>query len=252
MGNEKSCQRSEDGTASLGGYSEGADAPRVERASVQEISHESVLGILQEITQSQEQMKSYMKGLTQELSSQDLSFEQIYARVSDVHPTDPLEKHGLSMVEFDQLLAKYRADPGIQDAVTKVRGSTCSKPSKKVQAITVETIVEVHSFMLTVLERLQVEQSVLKSKVEEHLQVKTSERCYDRKIVVIVVQAIVGAKIQEKFAITSEEIESAVSMQHSKLDRNQEFVNVNMAIGRIMQGILDGWGRASFMRKHGA
>jgi len=252
MGNEKSRPQGEDGTTNADGYPESADPQSVERASVQDMSPEDVLSILQEMDQSQEQMKSYMRSLTKELVSQEMSFEQIYARVSDVHPTDPLEKHGLSMVEFDQLLAKYRSDAGIKEAVAKVRGSACVKPSEKIRAITVETIIEVHSFMLTVLQRLQMEQGVLKSKVEEQLQVKASERCYDRKIVVIVVQAIVGAKIQEKFSITSEEIESAVAMHHTKLDTSKEFVNVNMTIGRIMQGILDGWGRASFMRKYGA
>ena len=69
-------------------------------------------------------------------------------------------------------------------------------------------------------------------------------------MVVIVVQCILGAKIQEKFGITPEDMERAATMKRKELDKKEEFLNINRKIGDIMESILDGWGSASYMRKY--
>merc|ERR1712226_461136 len=93
------------------------------KAKVDEITKEQVQQVLQEIIQSQEQMKGYMKDLTKELLTKKLTFEQTYQRVKEVQPSDPLEKDGLSMLDFDALLDKHQSDPAVREAIAKIMGA---------------------------------------------------------------------------------------------------------------------------------
>merc|ERR1712008_30892 len=89
--------------------------------------------------------------------------------------------------------------------------------------ITVETIIEVHSFMLTGLEA-----------VAKFFQGSPNAASYDTKTVPLAAQAVVGAKIEMKFKLTSEDIEGAVFNLHSALATNQEFTHVNVNIQQAM------------------
>lgn len=197
--------------------------------AVEEITKEQVQQILQEIIKSQEQMKVYMKELTQELLKDSLTFEQTYQKVREVQPIDPLEKYGLSMMDFDQLLDKHQSDPSVREAIAKIMGapnpSSCA--SEKVQAITVKKIIDVHNFMLEELDKLVRDVQALQNK-----------ETYDMKTVTIAAQAIVGAKIESKFAITSEDIESAVLMYHTMLATDQEFAAINIKIQHTMGKLM--------------
>lgn len=203
---------------------------RASGSKMEDISKEDVQMILKEIIDSQEKMKGYMKDLTMELRAKNLTFEQTYQRVTEVQPSDPLEKHKLSMMEFDQLLDKYQSDPMVREAIAKIMGAPnpSSVASEKVQGITVKDIIKVHTFMLEELENL----------VEKYqgMQKKNSE--LDMKTVTIVAQAIVGAKMEEKFGMTSEDIESAVLMYHTMLATDQEFANINAKIQHTMGKLM--------------
>jgi len=199
------------------------------RVDVSEITKEQVQQILQEIIRSQEQMKGYMKELTQELLKEKLSFEQTYNKVKAVQPEDPLEKHSLSMMDFDQLLDRHQSDPSVRDAIAKIMGapnpSSCT--SEKVQSITVQKIIDVHKFMLEQLEKLNSDFQALPNKAT-----------YDMKTVTITAQAIVGSTIEQQFGITSEDIESAVLMYHTNLATHQEFASININIQHTMAKLM--------------
>lgn len=208
---------------------EGKDAPAAGKSKVEEISKETVQIILKEIIDSQEKMKGYMKDLTKELRAKHLDFDETYKRVREVQPNDPLEKHQLSMMEFDQLLDKYQSDPMVREAISKIMGAPnpTTAVSEKVQGITVKDIIKVHTFMLEELETL----------VEKY-QGMQKDTELDMKTVTIVAQAIVGAKMEEKFGITSEDIESAVLMYHTMLATDQEFANINTKIQHTMGKLM--------------
>lgn len=242
MGNAKSQLQDPDDSAMSVDVAKSVQAKPIDPATTDFFSQNKVLGILEEIVHSQEQMKAYLKGLTKDLCSQDVAFEDTYARVKEAQPNDPLEQHSLSMAEFDQLLDMYHNDPSVQAAVAKIRGvpNLDCLASANVLSINVDTIVKVHLFMLEQLESL----------VQHHLQDKSfKEDNYDMKLVAIVVQAVIGAKVQGKFGITSEEIEGAVLMHCGELTTNQEFTKANARISNTMSTILHGFGRASFMKK---
>lgn len=196
----------------------------------EEFSKEAVHQILTEIIDSQETMKVCMKDLTKMLNSQNLTFEQTYDKVKEVQPTDPLEKHNLSMVEFDRLLDQYQSDPKVREAIGKIMGvspSPNSASSEKVQGITVKVVIEVHRFMVQELESLVDKYKGMHNKSD-----------LDIKTVTIAAQAIVGAKIEKKFDLTSEDIESAVMMLHTMLAADQEFEKINIKIQNTMMKLM--------------
>jgi len=208
---------------------ESKGAPAGGKSKVEDISKETVSTILKEIIDSQEKMKSYMKDLTKELKTKKMDFQQTYDRVREVQPNDPLEKYGLSMMEFDQLLDKYQSDPMVREAIAKIMGAPnpANTQSAKVQEITVKQIIAVHKFMLEELEELvSVYQGLQKSKD------------LDMKTVTIVAQAMVGAKMEEKFNIASEDLESAVLVYHTMLATDQEFATINLKIQHTMGKLM--------------
>merc|ERR1712190_319130 len=170
-----------------------------------------------------------MGDLTKELLSKSLTFEQTYARVKEVQTADPLEKYGLSMTEFDELLDKHQSDPNVREAITKIMGSPSpgSSASEKIQAITVKQVIDVHKFMLEELDALVTT-----------FQNSANKDSYDTKTVTITAQAIVGSKIEQKFSITSEDIEGAVLMYHSTLATDQEFAQINIKIQHTMGKLM--------------
>jgi len=194
-----------------------------------EVTKEQVEQILQEILSSQEKMKGHMKELTKELLQKSLSFEQTYHKVKSVQPEDPLEKHGLSMMDFDRLLDKFQSDPNVRRAIAQIMGtpSPSSVTPDRVKAISVKNIIDVHTFMLQELEKLQ--------KYFGGIRDRSS---YDLKTVTIAAQALVGAKVEEKFSITSEDIEGAVLMHHTQLATDQEFANINIQIQTTMGKLM--------------
>jgi len=193
------------------------------------ITKEQVMQILQEIVVAQENMKGYMKEINEELRRSHLTFDQTYQKVKQVQPADPLDKYGLSMVSFDQLLDKHQGDQGVREAIGKIMGApnpnSCT--SEKVQSITVKTIIEVHNFMLEELNNLVKDFNTLPNKDS-----------YDMKMVTVAAQAIVGSKIESKFNITSEDIESAVLMYHTMLATDQEFAAINIKIQHTMSKLM--------------
>jgi len=197
--------------------------------SLDKVTKEQVMQILEEIIKSQEQMKVHMKEISQEIRGKELSFDQIYQRVKKVQPVDPLEKYGLSMVSFDQLLDKHQGDQNVRDTIAKIMGTPNpnSCHSEKVQAITVKTIIDVHNFMLEELNALVKDFSALPNKDS-----------YDTKTVTVVAQAIVGSKIESKFSLTSEDIESAVLMYHTMLATDQDFAAINIKIQQTMSKLM--------------
>merc|ERR1712039_582563 len=167
--------------------------------------------------------------LTQELLQNPLSFEQTYDRVKQVQPRDPLEKYGLGMMDFDQLLDKHQGDSQVRESISKIMGAPNpgATQSEGVQAITVRQIIDVHQFMLEQIEE-----------VTKHFHSLPDKDKYDVKTVTIVTQALVGSKIEAKFKITSEDIESAVMMHHTFFATDQEFAQLNIKIQHAMGKLM--------------
>jgi len=199
------------------------------KSKVEAISKVTVQKILTEIIESQEIMKLCMKELTKKLRAENLSFEQTYDKVKEVQPSDPLDRYNLSMVEFDQLLDEHQSDPTVRESIAKIMGApnVSAAASEKAQGVTVKVVIDVHAFMLQELEKLV-----------DSYQGMQKNRDLDMKTVTIVAQAIVGAKVEQKFDITSEDIETAVMMHHTRLAADQEFAKINSKIQHTMGRLM--------------
>jgi len=132
-------------------------------------------------------------------------------------------------IDFDQLLDKHQHIPEVREAIAKIMGapSPASVDSAKVKTISHEKVIEIHNYMHQEL--------VILSQYFDQMKDKDS---YDTKSVTIAAQAIVGAKVEQKFDCTSDVIESAVIMHHTTLATDQTFVEVNMKIQQAMGKLM--------------
>jgi hypothetical protein len=176
-------------------------------------------------------MKVHMKTITKELLQKELNgdLDQTYRRIKAVEPEDSLEKYRISVAEFDQLLREYGSDPQIKEGLRKMMGVHNSVAEKE-QVIPLEKVIDVHAYMLKELSDLVGSFEVLKKDVpQDH---------YDRKTVTLAVQAIMDARVEEKFSVKSEDIEQAVIRHHCKLATDQKFANISQEMHGRMEKLV--------------
>jgi len=199
----------------------------------QDLSKEEVLAILADIVGMQQVMKQNMKKLTKEMAEGELAFEQIYERVKEAQPADPLEKRGLSPDDLDRVLQSSSSDPEILQAVSKImspaepqEGSALTKRAKE---LTVAQIVEIHTFMLQELQAF----------IKYFQGLKEEERAkYDKKTVGIVSQAMLDSKVSAKYSLASEDMEGAILANKSKLVSDMKFMQTHLEMQQAMQQFL--------------
>lgn len=207
---------------------EDKQAEENEKLDLKQITKEKTLEILQDIIKSQEQMKTIMKHLTKELIKNRYNFEKTYERVTQLQPEDPLDRYGISMADLDLLLDKYQPDPKIQAAISRIMGaSNIANFPSKVPNVSKATVVKVHEYMLDELKKLVAEFNALPNRF-----------AYEIKTVTIAAQALVGARVEEEFQLTSDDIESAVIMHHQELAADGEFARINVLMQSTMAQLI--------------
>eukprot|EP00931_Biecheleriopsis_adriatica_P087692 TRINITY_DN62121_c0_g1_i1.p1 TRINITY_DN62121_c0_g1~~TRINITY_DN62121_c0_g1_i1.p1 ORF type:complete len:251 (-),score=64.29 TRINITY_DN62121_c0_g1_i1:62-814(-) len=195
----------------------------------QDVTCEETLQLLQEVLQAQAKMKKETKSLTQELCQTPMSFDATYDRVKQVQPEDPLERHGMSMTDFDKCLENHQSDPNVRDLIAKIMGApdVGSFSSDKVQSVDVSKLLEIHEFMLQELQQIQ-----------EALQKNPRRDFFDQKTLTITAQVIIGWKTEVKFGVNTDEVESAVMQKHLHLSTDQKFQELNFKIQHIMSEMM--------------
>jgi len=196
------------------------------------MSKKQLLAVLRDITSSQDAMRVQMKTLTKELQGKSTSFDETYKRVKAVQPDDPLERHGLTMNDLDALIQKHQNDPEVMKGVQAIMGdpSVHAQPAANPgKSADVKTLIGVHKSMLQELEK--VTSMVLGD--------SSKKGKYDMKTVTLAAQAVIGAKLEESWGLTSEDIERAVIAKHEELAVNEEFAAVNKSVQTCMQKLLD-------------
>eukprot|EP00923_Selenidium_pygospionis_P046261 GHVN01079757.1.p1 GENE.GHVN01079757.1~~GHVN01079757.1.p1 ORF type:complete len:248 (+),score=59.90 GHVN01079757.1:170-913(+) len=188
---------------------------------------EKVEDTLNELLENQAETKTTLRNLTKEVIDKKLDFQETYKRVRDVQPRDPLETYGFSMQEFDAYLEKYSTDPVIRSLINRVMSASPNTQSVKGAEIGVNQLLQVHELMLSELSKL----------VDEFLGLSDKAN-YDIKGVVIAAQAIIGAKVEEKFKLNSEEVEAAVVHNHPILATNRDFTRMNISITSKMNQLM--------------
>jgi len=169
-----------------------------------------------------------MKQLTQELIKNQLTLDQTYDRIKVSQPVDPLERYGISMSDFDLLLERHQQDQRVIDAINRIMGSPSNMLiNQKIQTISRKTIVQIHEFMLAELKKL----------VEE-VQKHPDRSSLDARTLTMAAQVFIGAKVESKFGLTSDEVESAVLFNHGVLSSDPEFARINVQMQATMSQLM--------------
>jgi len=224
------CLLKDEVPASAGKATSASIASRPVKAA--DMSKAQLLVVLRDITSSQDAMRVQMKTLTKELRGKQTSFDETYKRVKAVQPDDPLERHGLTMIDLDSLIQKHQNDPQVMNGVQAIMGdpSANAQPGANPGKVAdVKTLVGVHKSMLQELEK--VTSMVLGD--------SSNKSKYDMKTVTLAAQAVVGAKLEESWGLTSEDIERAVIANHEELTVNEEFAAININVQACMQKLLE-------------
>eukprot|EP00920_Eleutheroschizon_duboscqi_P032563 GHVT01078601.1.p1 GENE.GHVT01078601.1~~GHVT01078601.1.p1 ORF type:complete len:244 (+),score=51.10 GHVT01078601.1:264-995(+) len=208
-----------------GAADEGKEEGTGKKLDIAKFNQKEVLEILKAIQSSQDKMKDIMKDLIKEILEKKLDFEATYRRVLEVQPRDPLEEYGLHMDEFDQLLEKFQHEPNVRDAIVTIMGHQPSTPPTV--SISKDKVLEVHEFMQKELKKLVVQ-----------FQQQSDTSHYEMKNVTIAAQALVGARVQETFAYSSEDMEGAVMLHHRELSVDPRFSSINVEIQGTMTQLM--------------
>eukprot|EP00442_Polarella_glacialis_P020960 CAMPEP_0115078786 /NCGR_PEP_ID=MMETSP0227-20121206/17743_1 /TAXON_ID=89957 /ORGANISM="Polarella glacialis, Strain CCMP 1383" /LENGTH=235 /DNA_ID=CAMNT_0002466211 /DNA_START=59 /DNA_END=763 /DNA_ORIENTATION=- len=180
-------------------------------------SKEGVLQMLTEMSKSQVKSRTQLRELATEVRTKSLSLSQTCQRYKEMKVVDPLDKYGLSMVEFNRMLAQHEADAAVQQAITVVMGSPPGgmASTEAGQGLTMKKIIEIHSFMLQEFEKLAAQ---------------ADKGSRDPRTLTFAAQAVVTGKTEAAFSVTPEDIESAVLANHGALDANPEFSAINVKL----------------------
>jgi len=186
-----------------------------------ELSKDQVVQILKEMIKLQDEMRAHTKQIIKEVRNGSLTLEQTCKKVQAILPMTPLDKLSLSLTDFNRILANYQEDATVQSAVVQAMSAPTpgSGATEKASSLTVQKLAEIHTFMLKELE--QMAQTKGKSG-------------HDAKTVTLAAQAIVGAKVEDKFGIVPEDVENAVIMKQTVLATNTDFATLNAQIQGAM------------------
>lgn len=202
----------------------GSSKPRKEKLALD--SKESVLQTLQELSSQQAQMRSQLKKLTDEVTSKSMSLAQTCKRCTEMQLSDPLEKFGLSTVEFNKILGEYEDDPAVHEAVSALMGSPPTGAAAVTEAsssLTTSKLLDIHKFMLAEFERLAAQ---------------PDKGSRDASIISFAAQAIVAGKTEAQYKLSVEDIESAVLVHQGALSSSPEFSEINVKMQKAMAKLM--------------
>eukprot|EP00439_Symbiodinium_sp_Y106_P035150 s5356_g4.t1 len=180
-----------------------------------------VLQIISEIVTSGEKLKGHVKNLTKELITEKLSFDESYKRLKEVQPDDVLERYGLTLQQFDALLERHWTNPKVKEGIHPIVGMPVTTDGTA--EVPVDKVIEVHKYMLEEVD-----------KVIQQFESLQSQATYDVQIATFTLHAMVGAKVEEKFDLTAQDIEHSVVRYHAELATNKEFTSVNIPLQNAM------------------
>lgn len=209
-------------------FASATSAPSRNRA--QDMTKAECIELLKGIVKSQEETKIVMKKLTSDLINNPLRLEQVYTKASQMQPEDPMEQWGVTVIDLDHLIEKYQHDPIVKDYILKIMNSpgiNDTTLSDDVRNITISQILAIHEYMLSELESVVREFKSLQNR--QTMEIKT---------LTIAAQAIVAAKVEEKFNLTSDQVESAVIINHAELTASHAFTRLTMQMQTEMSELI--------------
>jgi hypothetical protein len=207
------------------------------KRKVDQITKEQVIAIIDEIAAAQNKMKNVTQTAIGEVISKDLGFEQTYDYCVKIQPSDPLQKYGLTTGDFDLLLDREQHDHRVRERLARIMGmqeagdelSGAQGRTGPRKTLDVHELVAIHEFMLEELKGVS-------AQVDNKLKRGSG---VDMRALAVAAQVLVGAKVQQKFGVDTDDIESSIIKNHEKLSKDAKFAQVNEEIQRLMAKFFD-------------
>merc|ERR1712194_228997 len=207
------------------------------------VTRDELSKLLDEILAHSQDMQKLMKELHEEILQENLSFEKVCARVNAKAVPSPLEKHGLSVNRFSQLLSGHNGDAEIREKILQLttvpqqsdilNNSTASEnkgaDSGLLEKYSVSDVVRVHEFMLNNL------RDIVKS-VETQ---SGSTLCTNPRLVTLAAQAFVGKLVQQEFGVTSEQLENLTTSYHTQLYNDERFADIGSELRHVLRRLTE-------------
>ncbi|CRG99934.1 conserved Plasmodium protein, unknown function [Plasmodium relictum] len=193
------------------------------------MTREDLLQLLNEMLKLQSDMKNIVKDLIVVAKNNNYDFMAVYNIAKTYNTIDPLGKYQIEMPEFDKVVESYHFDPEVKETVSKLMTSQENYYANMSDAptLSVDKIIEIHHFMLNELYKIDPEFKKIPNKNE-----------LDPKLIALVIQSIVSAKVEEEFNLTSEDVEASIATQQYALTSNMEFARVNIQMQTIMNKFM--------------
>eukprot|EP00434_Breviolum_minutum_P043878 symbB.v1.2.039132.t1/scaffold6364.1/size18732/1 len=148
---------------------------------------------------------------------------QTCKRCTEMQLSDPLEKYGLSTVEFNKILGEYEDDPAVHEAVSTLMGSPPNGAAAASSSLTTSKLLDIHKFMLAEYERLASQ---------------PDKGSRDASIISFAAQAVVAGKTEAQYKISVEDIESAVLVHQGALSSSPEFSEINVKMQKAIAKLM--------------
>eukprot|EP01053_Blabericola_migrator_P000570 Blabericola_migrator_1__569@NODE_1140_length_5303_cov_96_490451_g776_i0_p3_GENE_NODE_1140_length_5303_cov_96_490451_g776_i0NODE_1140_length_5303_cov_96_490451_g776_i0_p3_ORF_typecomplete_len260_score48_38RPA_C/PF08784_11/0_018RPA_C/PF08784_11/9_2e03RPA_C/PF08784_11/3_9e03HAUS2/PF15003_6/0_14HAUS2/PF15003_6/40TPR_11/PF13414_6/0_15DUF4168/PF13767_6/38DUF4168/PF13767_6/6_7DUF4168/PF13767_6/1_6e03CHASE6_C/PF17150_4/2_5e02CHASE6_C/PF17150_4/5_8TPR_21/PF09976_9/3_1e02_NODE_1140_length_5303_cov_96_4904 len=223
--NSESTTESGEATSSQGQSASPKAASASAKIDLKTASRDDVLNLLREIIKIQKEMSQSMQEVTKRIVEKNMSLDDAYDIVAQNQPEDPLEKHGLSVSDFDALLERFTPDREVHDAIMEVVQGPEQATGPEAKALTVERIVEIN---LTMLEKF-------KSAIAHYKEAKQRDPVkYNNRTMSIAAQAVVGAHVQREFNLTADEVEAAMMAHQLELSMRRDFLQASDEIQKIL------------------
>lgn len=205
------------------------------KRKVDQITKEQVIAIIDEIAAAQNKMKGITQTAIGEVISKNLTFEETYDYCVKIQPMDPLQKYGLTTGDFDLLLDREQHDHRVRERLAKIMGM--QDPSDELagaqgrarKPLEIKELVTIHEFMLDELKTVS-------TQVDNKLKRGSG---VDMRALAVAAQVLVGAKVQQKFGVDTDDIETSIIKHHEGLSKDVKFGAVNEEIQRLMARFFD-------------
>ncbi|CAE7646187.1 unnamed protein product [Symbiodinium pilosum] len=171
--------------------------------------------VLTQLLDVERRAKKVVEALVKDLlAGKDISMAEAYQRVDACELVDPLEKQGLSIQEFEAMVAASQNDPFVMESMVRLSGQHPDdlKPGRDLEA---SKILEMKEFALEELEKLVT--SLLK---------EPDASSKDFKAATVALKALVHAKVEKAHGIAADEVETAAVMKQEELLSNPKFVEI--------------------------
>eukprot|EP00927_Polykrikos_kofoidii_P009271 TRINITY_DN13863_c0_g1_i1.p1 TRINITY_DN13863_c0_g1~~TRINITY_DN13863_c0_g1_i1.p1 ORF type:complete len:507 (+),score=120.13 TRINITY_DN13863_c0_g1_i1:183-1703(+) len=202
---------------------EGVLATLAETVRVQGIVQQEVSALARKIVKEREKGERKKK-------RQSISFEEGHKRIEELSlPREPLEAEGHTEASFQKLLMSYENDAEVMDAASKLLHPAGKGDPRRARAITMDKIIEIHSFMVGEMQKV----------LQEFMQLSSEQRrSYSAKGCETTAELLVSIAVEQQLGVQCEDVEQAVCMYDEHLAGNAEFTRCTEQLANMMQLLI--------------